>query len=286
MRRSVYNIAGLIIVVCACSSPLNLAEINNLTRHEFESLFISSDCELFDLRIDIIRQTYENQVNDSTTETRKVPYHKLGFNLGNGLFYDLNNNLSLRIDYLLNIDPKNNFEIEKKYKRKRWHSLFSYSEGNYCIQYPNQNREYTRLKIDRFDDSLSIAYKNRFRYAIVKDDSTLIYWNRRKIIDKIQKKEENFYYQRFRISADEYRCMDNEIILDTKYKVLMSPDRKLIEIKLIRKNSDIPLQKIIKDENTIFIYNRRHYGKKIVLDQGGFILYNNDNLGYECKRIE
>ena len=280
------KVVSVIFIFSACSTPLSLLDINNLNKVEFEPLFISSACELLDLRIDIIRQTYEYQVNDSTNETKKVPYHKLGFNLGNGLFYDLNDNLSIRIDYLLDIDTKNNFEIEKSYEWPKWNRIVSNNGGIYHAQYPNRNREYDILKIDRFNDSLSISYKERFRYAIIQDDTSLTYLNRKKIIDKIQKKEENFYYQSRRKGADEFRLIENEVILKNKYKLLLNQGRKTIEINRIGKNTDIPGFKIIRDENTIFIYNRKYYGKKIVLEKGGFKLYHNESFGYEYKRRE
>lgn len=273
-------------MICACSTPLNLVDINNLNKLEFGPLFISSECELFDLRIDIIRQTYKHQVNDSTSETRKVPYHKLGFNLGNGLFYDLNDNLSFRIDYLLNIDTNSDFVIEKTYARKNRKRIISYTDGNYRIQGPKQNRNYTKLKIDSFEDSLSIFNGNRFRYAITKNDTSLAYSNKKKILDKIRKKEDNYYCQIRGKRVDEYRYENNEIVLDNKYKVLLNPDRKIVEIKRMRKDTNIPLYKIIRDANTIFIYNRKNYGKKIVLNEGEFTLYHNKQFGYTCKSIE
>ena len=59
-----------------------------------------------ELRIDVVRQVRETYVDGSTTYYEDVPYHPLGLDLGNSLFYDMHENLSFRLDYLLDINPK------------------------------------------------------------------------------------------------------------------------------------------------------------------------------------
>ena len=113
MRRSNILVVILLVVFCSACSTLNITEIKNLEKKDFDSMKLKPEIEPNDLRIDIIRQTHDNRVNDSTTETAYTPYHPLGFDLGNGLFYDLCGNLSLRIDYLLNYSWEHDFVIER-----------------------------------------------------------------------------------------------------------------------------------------------------------------------------
>ena len=118
-------------------ATLNISQIMNLEKTQFDSLCLIPDSEVNYLRIDLIRQTYED-VNDSTT--KDTPYHPIGFNLGNGLFYDLNENLCLRLDYILEFSSDTNFEIQK-------------------INGPEKNRGITNYKF--ISDSLSVQYLPR-----------------------------------------------------------------------------------------------------------------------------
>ena len=208
MKRNNFILLILILINFGCKTTLKISEIKDLSKIEFESLFIQPDIEPYDFRIDIVRQTTDEQVNDSTTETEDVPYHLLGFNLGNGLFYDLNDNLSLRIDYLLNIDTKNDFEIEKVYSKSKWNRKFKNNEGNFTIESKRKKKIYDKLQVKYFNDSLSISFRNKHRYSIVTVDSLTKYMSTKRVIDKIQKKYKNFYYQIHKRSVDVYKFVD------------------------------------------------------------------------------
>ena len=157
MKANNYIFIILILLALGCSTTSNISEIKELSKTRFDSLSIQPDVELYDLRIDIIRQTTQNRVNDSTTLNEVVPYNFLGFNLGNGLFYDLNDNLSLRIDYLLNVDTKNDFEIEKIYSKSKWNRIYKNQQGKFSIGHPDKKKMYDILQINNFKDSLSIS---------------------------------------------------------------------------------------------------------------------------------
>lgn len=284
MKRNNYILLILILINFGCKTTLKISEIKDLSKIEFDSLFIQPDIELYDFRIDIIRQTTEEQVNDSTTDTEDVPYHLLGFNLGNGLFYDLNDNLSLRIDYLLNIDTKNDFEIEKVYSKSKWNRKFKSHEGNFTIESKRKKKIYDKLQVKYFNDSLSISFRNKHRYSIVTVDSLTKYMSTKRVIDKIQKKDKNFYYQTHKRSVDEYKFVDKAVILDNKYKVTLNQTGNIIEIIRIGKKKDYPRYKIIRDDENLYIFNDKFYGKKIVMGDGRFTLFYNDKFGYEIKK--
>lgn len=276
-----------VILFCACSSTLNIAEINNLNKTEFEKLYIQPDIELYDFRIDIIRQTYEKELTDSTSETKEEPYHVLGFNLGNSLFYDLNDNLSIRIDYLLNMDTDEDFKIKKSFSRTNRYKLYSSVDGEFISEYSNRKRKHLSFIVKRFDDSLSVGtFKNKRRYSIKKNDSTLIYMNRRSILSKIHRIDDSLYVQRFRKREIEYRCNGNEILLKDLYIIRLNADVNEIEILRIGRKKNYPLYKIIRSENNIFIYNDKYFGKKIEIDKDAFKLFYNDYLSLEYKQVE
>ncbi len=268
-----------------CSTTLKITEIKELSKTNFDSLTIKPDIELYDFRIDIIRQKSEKQVDDCTTETKDVPYHFLGFNLGNGLFYDLNGNLSLRINYLLNIHTDNDFEIEKVYPKNKWNRKYKSHKGKFTIKYSRIKKTYEKFQVDNLNDSLSISYKNKHRYSIVTNDSLTKYMNTKRVLDEIQKKDINFYYQKHRRRVDEYKLVDKSIILDNKYKITQNKSGDIIQIFRIGKKKDYPVYKIIRNDKNLFIYNDKFYGKKIIMDSAKFTVYYNDKIGYVYKII-
>ncbi|MFH1049423.1 MAG: hypothetical protein V1779_00670 [bacterium] len=286
MKPRLFILTNLLLVISGCSATLEITEINGLNKATFKPLYIEPDIELYNLRIDIIRQTYDDRINDSISETKEVPYHKLGFDLGNGMFYDLNDNLSLRIDYLLNIDTKGDFKIETSYANKKWNRIYSSQNDGFTIEYTNRKKTYTMFQINRLNDSLSIFYKNKYGYSIVKDDSAMVYMDGKRIIDKVQKKDENYYYQKLKKTIDEYKYVEHDLILDSKYKIAMSQSGDVLEIFRMGKKMDYPQYKIIKNEKMIFIFNDKYHGKKIVMDEGKFTLYHNDVKICDYTRVE
>ncbi|MCE4565360.1 hypothetical protein INQ51_13665 [Maribellus sp. CM-23] len=283
MKKNNYIFLVLILIVFGCSTTSNISEIKELSKIRFDSLSIQPDVELYNFRIDINRQTTDLWLNDSTTINEVVPYNVLGFNLGNGLFYDLNDNLSLRVDYLLNIDTKKDFEIEKIYSKSKWNRNYKSQQGKFSIGYPNK-KNYDLLQIDDFKDSLSISYRNKHRYSIVTSDSLTELKTVKGLHDRIQKKDKNFYYQKHRKRVDEYKLLDKAIILDDRYKITQNQNGDIIQIYSINKKGDYLRYSIIQDDKNIFIYDEKFYGKKIIKDNNKFTLYYNDTIGYGYKK--
>jgi len=277
----------LALFAFGCATPFSLTEINNVQKVEFEPLYIQPDLELYDLRIDIIRQTYDESTSDTTSETRNTPYHAVGFNLGNGLFYDLNGNLSLRIDKLLALNPEANFRLEKAYSGQEDRNvIYSSVNDTFSTETFRKKRRYNKLKISRFEDSISVSTSSRYRYSVKKDDSTMVYMIKNRVIDKIHKKKENFYYQNHKWRVEEFVMTGNEIVLSQKYKIFLDDSKRVIKILRIGKKSDTLLYEIIKDKDIILVYNSSYFGKRIVLDQRKLTLYHNNDYGYEYNLIE
>ncbi|MFM9950774.1 MAG: hypothetical protein ACKV1O_22745 [Saprospiraceae bacterium] len=284
--------AGIFLIVCSmaalsgCATPFSLTEINNVQKVEFEPLYIQNDLELYDLRIDIIRQAYDESTSDTTSETRNMPYHPAGFNLGNGLFYDLNGNLSLRIDKLLEINPEANFRLEKAYAGQEGRSeIYSRVNDTFSTETLRSGRIYNKLSISRFEDSISVSKSSRYRYSVKKDDSTMVYTIKNRVIDKIHKKKEN-YYQNHRRRVEEFVMTGNEIVLNQKYKIFLDQSKSVLKILRIGKKSDTVLYEIIKDNEMLLVYNSSYFGKRIALDDRKLTLYVNNSHGHEYKLIE
>jgi len=281
----IYCLVGIFLSACA---TLNISEIKNLETRKFDTLALNPDWETNDLRIDIIRQTFREEVNDSTKRTKDRPYHPLGFNLGNGLFYDLNKNLSLRLDYILDFSPDQNFEIHSTIRPEKSSRVTSYKfiNDSLFVQYqPRPNNKYRFHRIS-YGDSIAVMYKRRLSYAVVETDSSLKYNGKKRTWDIINKVDDNNYYLNKKKWKDNYKIKDNDIFLENDFVISLTNNGSRIEIKNQRKKrKDRVLFTIEKDYKKLFIYNENYAGLLIEKKGNSILIYRNNTLlqKYELK---
>ena len=276
MKNIAFILTIILLFLNSCAT-LNISEIKNLERIKFDSLELSPGRETNNFRIDLIRQNRLEIVDDSTTNIRDTPYHPLGFDLGNGLFYDLNENFCLRVDYLLGFSSDYNFEITKvnRPEKNKGIIVFTFNNGSLTVTYPpgkKVNYNYHRVGTK---DSVSFMNKNRLKYAIVENDTSLIYCGKRRKWDTIHKIDENQYYKNTRRRKENYQIKENAIILKTDYLVSLTNNNTTIEIKKQGKMENRILYSIEKSKNKIFIYNEKYFGKKIYRDENSITIYQN-----------
>lgn len=287
MKRKSITYCLIIILIDSCAT-LNISEIKNLKATKFDSLCLLPDWESNNLRIDLIRQTYEEEVNDSTIETKETPYHPIGFNLGNGLFYDLNENLCLRLDCMLDFSTDNNFEIQKttRPEKSKGVTIYKFINDSLLIQYHPRKKSHYQYHRIYHPDSIAIMYKNRLKYAVIKTDSSLIFSGKKRKWDAIKKIDDNNYYLNKKKWKENYQIKDNDILLENDYVVSLTNNDARIEIKSYRKNrKDRVLYTIEKDYDKMFIYNKNYAGL-LIEKKGNIILIYRNNAQlrkYELK---
>ncbi len=159
----------LILVLSSSCANLNISEIKNLEKAKFDSLRLRPDREINNLRIDLIRQTYEESINDSIKETKDTPYHPIGFDLENGLFYDLNKNLCLRIDFLLDFSSNKDFELQKINNPEKHREIIIYRFNNDTLTttYPPRKKAHYDYHQIKHLDSVSYMFKNRMKFKFI-----------------------------------------------------------------------------------------------------------------------
>jgi len=288
MRNSNILIAILLVVFCSACSTLNINEIKNLEKRGFDSLKLKHEIEPNDLRIDIIRQTHDNRVNDSTTVTEYTPYHPLGFDLGNGLFYDLYGNLSLRIEFLLNYSRAHDFVIERidNPEKNKWITKYSFHNDSLMIAYPPKGRIHFKYHSTQLGDSLAVMNKKRLEYAIVKRDSSVVYRGKNRIWNTIFQCDHDIYYLDRKRENNKYQMIGDEIHLGKIYVIVESKDGKTIEVKSHGRKHDTPLLTIIKGDKELFIYNCKYIGQKLEFKDNNFLVYQNNRLVTKYLLIE
>ena len=122
-----------------------------------EPLELTPGYDLFMIRMDLIRERESTGNAAAGPVTRDAPYHRLGFHLGNGLFFDLNENLCLLVPDLYGINVDEDFEIEEQTSPQR-RNLYT-MKGNVFRQRFGSflpNVEQVRFERDEKDGSLII----------------------------------------------------------------------------------------------------------------------------------
>jgi hypothetical protein len=279
MKYISYIFAIILILSGSCAS-LDIGEIRNYNKVEFESLRLVPGREINDLRIDLIRQTHVEHINDSTEKTEDTPYLPLGFDLGNGLFYDLDGNLSIRIDYLLGLLPDNNFEIYEINRPEKNKGIITYSFKNdsLTISSPLRKRSLYRYHLIRSVDSLSVMYRKQLRYSIIETDTSAILSGKRWKWATINKLDENQYYLNKRKKRVDYKLIGSEIFLDNNYIVSLTNNNLTLKIKKQGIIKDRVLYTIENINDKIFIYNNKYHGLKIERDSSNIRIYRNKKL--------
>jgi len=260
-------------------STLSVREIRALERTPFESLHIEPTTEPNDLRIDVIRQT-EQQMVGNTTQTVDVSNDPLGLDLGNGLFYDLNENFSLRLDYLLGFEDVDEFEL-KKIKAPTIGSNFTvYSLANDTLSISRPPGKKVRYQYHRSgpQDSSSFMRKSNLKYAVVQRDSALVHRNKRRVTKGIYKQDdENFYLQRRRKKMD-YRLADNEVHLRDHYIVALTDQNKTLGIYRPTRKGKRLIRTIVKSQDKLFVYNKRFMGHKLEFTDHRILVFKDKRL--------
>ena len=280
MRHKPYVYILFLILGNSCAPTLDVQEIKNIAKTKFDPFVLKPDREINNLRLDLIRQTYDERVNDSISETADTPYHPVGFDLGNGLFYDLNDNLCLRIDYLMKFTSDKNFELHKINRPDKNKGKVIYRFHNDSLTVTNPPRKKVRYFYHRIAklDTMSYMYNHRMKYAIIETDSLMTYMIKRKNMSAIHKLDENQYCLKIGKRKENYQISGNEIFLNDHYTVHLTNDDSTLVIQRKGKRKNTTLYTIEKSEGKIFIYNEKYFGTKIEIDNSNVWIYRNSTL--------
>ncbi|WP_373515223.1 hypothetical protein [Persicitalea sp.] len=277
--KSLLLTASLAIFTTACST-LNPKEIQNLNRVAFAPLELRPSVEPTDLRLDVIRQQTQYYIGNDL-QTMDVPDDPLGFDLGNGLFYDLNQNFSLRLDRLLDYASDEPFALRELEVPLPNQGYRTYTFASDSLMRSNSEKRRTRYLYHRVGppDSVSYMNGNALKYVIVRRDSSLACRNKRKVKKEIfTVKEGHFTFERGRREAD-FVQKKNEIDLQSSYLVTLTDANKTMTIyRLNRKGRRFAQQTIIRGRDVLYVFDGKLRGQKIVFENGGISVFRNENL--------
>jgi hypothetical protein len=267
-------------LLCISCATINIDEIRDLHRTEFSQVELKPGYEINNLRIDLIRKNFTENINDSVTETKDSPYHPLGFDLGNGLFYDMNENLCLKLDFLLKFTADKNFEIHESYRAnpKRGIIVYRFCNDTFKVNYMYGKNLHYRYHLVPDANGFSVKYNRRTKYSMAFTDTSAIYREHMSKPRIIQQTGKDQYDLNTRRRKDHFRKTGSEIFLNNHYVVSLSTDKLSLEIKNPHKKKNNTLYTVVKSDNRIFVYNKRYSGTKIETNNDTILLYRNSIL--------
>jgi hypothetical protein len=258
-----------VIGIASCAT-LDRSELKNLNNISFEPLQVQPGLEPNGLRIDIIRQTTQIYISDYTRHISTDPYHPLGFDLGNGIFFDLNYNLSLRLDYLLDFSGEEDFIIEETNPRipnrqPIVHTLET--DSLFKSDSDKKKREYIFNKTGD-TDSLSFMKNDRQLHGVVNNESGVSYYRNSKRELQIKPANTNQYEVEKKRRTETYQLIDGVVYLRNLYSIHLVDENRIIEIRETGKNRSRKIFTIERSGDKIFVYGRKFSGKKISIENG------------------
>ena len=272
---------------CYSLPTLNQKEILKSTNDSFMPSQLEIAYEVEGLRLDIIRQTTHRKMEIP------VQNHPLGFDLGNGLFYDMNQNLSLRIDKLLGIKTGEDYSI-KKYYSNAIHSTISRERenGKFCEKGENFNGVIFEecSKLTRTGNILNFYWrgKEKLLYSIEQRGHTFMYFKpgitKPKLV--MSKKASNQFTVGNTKKQKDFSLENQTLFLEGKYVIRQNESESKIQVFEKKRKKEKLIMTIKRGDGHIFIYDKNWRGLDIVLNENKreIVIYKNDELWFMMKR--
>ena len=264
------------LLLSACAS-LDRNLLDDANREMLHPASLSMDYDVYFLRIDLIRNTTTTADPSAVgaTRTENVPYHYLGFDLGNGLFYDANRNLCLDIMRLPEFAGQKNFAFTKQYPRFGGGTVRYYRQDNLFVR---QESGLLQSKFEATFGGATVTVDEGFlspkRDIEISPD--LLYYKEGLFATRI--KRQSYQYQLSQgLGKQEYYASGNNIYLDRDLIVQNLGNR--IEVANARAWRYRPFT-FIKTEEGYFFFDNRARGIRIVIDDYGISVFENRRLLY------
>lgn len=275
-----FFLSGCVIISISLSKPIPLDEITAIEANAVQDFQLKVTTQTDNLRIDIIRQTETETDCDGDSDTVDVDYHPIGFDLGNGLFFDLNNNLSFRIDSLLDLQSREDFELRRTVYRME-QNIVREDNQMYTRRFlsSGREREFHMGFVEYTTKGLRYFSRKKLRYEFTQEEekATLSYTNlRSRSIDIFTGSTNDFFIKR-RKQEEHFTLEDNKINLRDLYLIERNAENDVIEIYAIGRKANYLRFQIKIDADKIIIYNKNNFGTKIDYSPTNISISHNDS---------
>lgn len=255
----------LILTLSACAS-LDVAELKKPTDQIFYPLELKPSKETNNLRIDVWRKKIDQGSTDAAgayvTNEQNMPYHPVGFDLGNCLFYDLYGNLSIRIDHLLRVPDLQRFKIQEVH-----HGIEPrvkiYAFINDTLKVKPFLGEKTKYQYHFTQNGERATYVkgDAICYTIDQTDSTLFYQKNKRKKAELKLGQGQNYSINTQDKPESFACNDRSIVLSTKYR--LDYHGSIITFSRTFPKRSIVLVTMQKTEDGFFVYDAHFKGYQI-----------------------
>ncbi len=278
MRKSVF-ILFTAFLAHSCAT-LDVNEIMNLDKQSFEPFELKPAVDVNMIRIDIKREkSRERDFVDSIVKTEDVRYEPFGFDLGNDLFFDLNNNLGIRIDELFNVENKY-FEVETITLPKRNKGVYTQQFFNDTIRGKTpfmKKQKYECHKVQN-GDTLTVMRKKQVLFTVIENDTSFVYKRRWAGKDILYEIDDRSYFLNRNSKRFTYRLSGDTLYLGKWYILVRTRGGRSLELRRNGKKRSGLLYRIEKSDNKIFIYDKYFCGTKLEIKGDTLFQYSNDHL--------
>lgn len=240
----------------------------------FQQLELNVAYELEELRLDIIRKETTSSDPDGNSTTEDVPYHPLGFDLGNGLFYDLNGNLALRLKHLFDLDGRSEFSLKRieRVQTNRGIEMRKVSERAICREWRGilGNDRSQCLDVYDQDGLVQVSRNGRFCYQIVEEEGEVKFSRNRqgrRWTRLLEEGEQTFVEQIRNRRRDVYKQENGEVRLGRDILLQVAEIGNKIEIFRLRRNNLEPrlIFTLERKGQELLLKDRRRLIRRIAL---------------------
>ena len=268
---------GILAVLSGCAT-LNQAAIEHFESTKMEGPTLKPGYELYDLRLDLIRAKTEESAGDSTKKEVDKPYYLIGFDLGNGLFYDLNRNLSFKVLPLFGLTETSDFDITYEGKGFIFKNAMSFikTKDDFTMEKGGFIGTGETFRVSFSDTLVSLAQ------ALVPDRNIVISgggmtYSRFLETKSIKPDGSGYSVDKF-IGKDHYKIDGNTVNLDNKILIKYFDDKmEVYEINFFGERFKYTL---VRSGDEIYCYDKKFRGFHIFKQDNRLIVEENkDKIG-------
>lgn len=266
----------LIICLFGCTGP-RIIPVDSASRVLPEPLVIRPAFDMYSLRADLIRQKTYSYINDQYHE-QPVSYHPLGFDLSNGLFFDLNRNLCLDLGYLLKLDKSRDFTLKTTncsvdgQPKKRQHFIVQAGD-QLCTGSGRDADEAATIcrTLEQEGEQTKVTKNNKEDFTFSLSESGPTFARKGKVRAEIMKTSNST----FRAETNrpfEVSMIENQLTLGKAYYVHADDEKKEVSIFQRRKRNHKLLYTITETPTALIVNSLNSNRYVVALDKNALTL--------------
>ena len=286
MKMLAVLLVSLSLTACA---TLKKSDVEPDIRIIPEPLSTTHDYDIYNLRVDVIRQQMATMVND-VYMAEPMPYHKIGLRLGNGLFFDLNSNLGIDLAEMLNLDEDRDFIITKTFYKadgslSNKQTFYRRQNDFFCVSSTSTPAFVSGncLKIEQSADSLSFSKKNREMYTIAFSEGQLTLSRRNRTLNKLKKNPGGQYASGVKRPGKVFHADSSVVYLDKDYLVVHDDDKREVRVYLKKIKKNRLVKTVVAGEGTILVNDSKNNLSRITREGDKLVVYDGAKKSYELS---